>query len=60
MSKTYSLAIIGIITTLAPVFGFEISDTKPIEEIVAAVILIGIAVDRLLKKDISILGIRKK
>jgi hypothetical protein len=59
MSKTYSLALIGILNVLLPVFGFEITDSGSLEQIVNALVLIGIAVDRFFKKDISIIGVRK-
>lgn len=60
MSKTYSLAIIGLITALAPVFGFELTDSAALEQVITAVVFLGIAADRLMKKDISVIGLRKK
>lgn len=60
MSKTYSLAVIGLVTAVAPLLGFELTDSAALEQVVSAVIFIGIAIDRLLKKDISIIGLRKR
>lgn len=59
VSKTYSLAIVGILNTVLPLFGFELFDSEALEQVINAVVLVGIAVDRLAKKDISVLGIRK-
>jgi hypothetical protein len=59
-SKTYALAVIGLLTAVLPLIGFEIVDSSSLEEIVTAVIFLGIAADRFLKGDISILGMKQK
>lgn len=60
MSKIYTLAIIGIVTSVAPALGFEVTDSGLLEQVVTAVIFVGIAVDRVRKGDISAIGLRKK
>lgn len=53
------MAIVGLLTAVLPLFGFQITDNVALEQIVTAVIFIGIAIDRLFKKDISVLGLKK-
>lgn len=60
ISKTYAMAVIGLLTALLPLFGFEIIDSSALEEVVTAVIFLAIAADRFLKGDISSLGIKKQ
>lgn len=54
------MAVIGLLTALLPLFGFEIIDSSALEEVVTAVIFLGIAADRFFKGDISSLGIKKQ
>ena len=60
VSKTYGLAIVGIVTALAPVFGFELVDGQATEQFIAVIVFLGIAIDRFWKGDISVIGLRKK
>lgn len=60
MSKTFVLAIVGIVNVGAPLIGFELTDSAALENVINLAVLVGIVVNRFLKGDISVLGLKKK
>ena len=59
MSKTYALAVIGLVTAIAPIFGYQLTDSATLEQMISATVFLFIGIDRLRKGDISAIGLRK-